>query len=72
MPRNLNLRIHLECVDGHWRFVLHKDSTAHCSVRGYQSAKEATREALVLHSLLDLKTDSAERKQRRLDSIKHH
>ena len=72
MPRNLNLRIHLERVDGYWRFVLHKDSQAHCSARGCQSAEEAVSEALVLNSILKIKTDSAERRKRRLESIKTH
>jgi hypothetical protein len=70
MPRNLNLRINLECVDGYWRFTLHKNSQAHCSARGYQTAEEAAREAMVLNSVLKITTDSAERRQRRLESVK--
>jgi hypothetical protein len=70
MPRNNNLRIHLECVDGYWRFTLHKNSQAHCSARGYQTAEEAAREAMVLNSVLKITKDSAERRKRRLESIK--
>jgi hypothetical protein len=66
-----NLRIHLECVDGRWRFVMHRNQ-AHCSARGYATAEEAVSEALVLNSILKIKTDSAERRQRRLESIKTH
>ena len=72
MPRNPNRRINLECVDGYWRFVLHTNSQAHCSTRGYQSAEEAAHEAMVLLSILKITTGSAERRQRRLESIKTH
>jgi hypothetical protein len=71
MPRNLNLRINLECVDGRlWWFTLHQNSQAHPSTRGYQSAEEAVREALVLHSIMKIKKDSAERRQRWFDGVK--
>jgi hypothetical protein len=61
MPRNPNLRIDLECDQGSWKFVLHKDSQAHCSARGYPTAEEAVSEAQVLVSLLRLAKDRNKR-----------
>jgi hypothetical protein len=70
MPRNNNLRIHLECVGGYWRFILHRNSQAHCSARGYQTPTEAASEAMVLHSVLKIPKGSAERRQRWLEGVK--
>jgi hypothetical protein len=72
MPRNPNLRIDLECVGTQWKFVLHRNSTPHYSTRGYESPETAVREAMTLLSLMRLAKGSAERKQRRLESIKTH
>jgi hypothetical protein len=62
LPRNPNLRIDLECDQNKWKFVLHKDSQAHCDVRGYSSPVEAVEEAMTLHSCLRLAADRAKRK----------
>jgi hypothetical protein len=62
MPRNPNLRIHLERDQGNWRFSLHKDGKQHCSTRGYVTAEEATTEAIILNSMLDLAADRERRK----------
>jgi hypothetical protein len=67
MPRNPNLRIDLECDQNKWKFVLHKDSQAHCGVRGYSSPVEAVEEAMVLVSCLRL----AAGRQDRLAKRKH-
>ena len=65
MPRNPNLRIDLECDQGGWRFTLHKDSQAHCSVRSYNSPGEAVEEAMVLVSCLSFAADREKRKAER-------
>ena len=66
MPRNPNLRIDLECDQRKWKFVRHKDSQAHCSVRGYGSPVEAVQEAMVLVSCLRFAKD---REKRRGESV---
>jgi hypothetical protein len=62
MPRNPNLRIDLECDHGKWKFVLHKDSQALCSARGYDSPVTAVQEAMVLVSCLRLAKDREKRR----------
>jgi hypothetical protein len=62
LPRNRNLRVHLELDENRWRFTLHKDSQAHCSARGYDSPVTAVQEAMVLLSCLRLAADRAKRK----------
>ena len=62
MPRNPNLRIHLELDEKRWRFTLYKDSQAHCSARGYDSPVTAVQEAMVLVSCLRLAKDREKRK----------
>jgi hypothetical protein len=47
-----------------------KQSGALQRSRLHQSAEEAAREAMVLNSVLKITTDSAERRKRRLESIK--
>jgi len=68
LPRNRNLRLNLELDQGRWRFTLHKDSQAHCSVRGYSTPVEAVQEAMILLSCLRLATDRQERLAKRKDA----
>jgi hypothetical protein len=44
------------------KIVLHKDSQAHCGVRGYPSPVEAVEEAMVLLSCLRLAKDRNKRR----------
>jgi hypothetical protein len=64
LPRNPNLRIHLE-LEEKWRFTLYKDSQQHCSVRSYSSPGEAVEEAMVLNSSLNFAADREKRKANR-------
>jgi hypothetical protein len=68
LPRNPNLRVNLKLDQGNWRFTLHKDSQAHCGVRGYGSTVEAVEEAMVLLSCLRLAADRQERLAKRKDA----
>jgi hypothetical protein len=71
LPRNNNLRIHLERIHGYWKFVLHTgDGQSHEGATRYATAAIAADEAMAHSSLINLTQDSAERRQRRLDAIK--
>jgi hypothetical protein len=62
LPRNPNLRVNLKLDQGNWRFTLHKDSQAHCGVRGYGRAVEAVEEVMILPSCLRLANDQKKRR----------
>jgi hypothetical protein len=66
-----NLRIELECKGGHWWFTLYRNGP-HSSSRGYATPNEAVNEAMHLNSAIRLSKGSAERKLRRMESVKTH
>jgi hypothetical protein len=73
MPYNRHRRIHLEEKEGRWYFNLHLgDGQSHQDSKGYYSAEEAVREAMVFSSLITLTVDSADRRRRWLEGAKTH